>query len=544
MAGGWIELALIALASVGIAAGCGPGSGMDAGSDAAPDALELDGGAMDGALDDAAAGPDADAPSDDGGGVPEGDADAPADTPELDACAACPTPSNPCEVAVGCGAACSIEVLPDETACGPDGARCLAGVCTPLSCGDGVRETMPREACDDGNDAAGDLCSPSCAPTLHVVAAPPGEEAFAPALAEDPSGNVLVVWVEARPATATRERTLIVRGARYSALGVRFLGDPFTIDSGTGDAGFGIGQAITPVVAGRTGGWVVAWRSTFIEGTDADLGGIAFRAVSNTGAALGTLRQANVEERFDQREPAIASLDGGASFVIAWTDGSDRSRDPGLGVRARVFSAAGAATSAELVVATDTTGDQSQPALSSGAGDTWSVAFTDASSGMPLVRLRRYAGATPSDAAPLDLTAGWSSAPRLSPQDGSSLHAAWLDRSDAAGDIGVSVTPIGMPPGDVSLFGTDGVRDDGGVIASRTGRATVGWRTDEAPQGLRLVPIDWTPPELDELDPLLAGGRQHDLRLLPTATGLWLTWTDESIPDATSAVVAYLLPWD
>jgi len=517
---------------------------MDAG-EVGPDALlDLDGSmdapTLDGSVDDASE-------ADTGG-----DADL-ADVPFDDASLAdggCVCFSEDfCIAVTGCDPSCTYAPRPDGTPC-PAGV-CRMGVCTPVppGCGDGIRTLTPtREGCDDGNLEESDACSASCTPNLLVISAPAREEAFGLRLAEDGFGNLLAVWVEAQPASGTSERTLLIRAARYSSEGVRAPGDPFTIDAGPKGNGFGIGQALTPSVAGLASGWVVAWRSPDVEGSRGDLGGIAYRTVgfgTLLTPVLGSIRQANTEGRFDQRAPSVTGLDAGASFVIAWTDGSDRASDPGLGVRARMFAASGAASSPEFTVATDPLGDQAEPFVSSApaseASSQWSVVFTDTSSGASSVRFRRYSGLTATDAVPLHLAVGWSSAASLSQSDGATVWAAWLDRTEPMGDA--AARPIDVALGVTLRFGEPGRVDDQAVVASRGGRTTVGWRTSAPPQGLRMAAIGWSlPPEAPVLESLLAGARQRDLRLLAALDGLWLSWTDDSI--GPSAVVAYRLPWD
>jgi len=529
----WRELALVALVSVG----CDPGGNGDA-------------SALDGSVLDAAA---LDAPSDDATELDVTDVglDAPElDALELDAPVAdggCVCFSEDfCIAVTGCDLSCTYAPRPDGTAC-PAGV-CRMGVCTavPPGCGDGVRTLTPmREGCDDGNLDDGDACSPGCAPSLLVVSSPVGEAASEVTMAIDGGGRVLFSWLESRaPASPSTERTLIVRGAIYSGAGV-LLAPAFTVDAGTGGVGFGVGQAITPRAAGLADGWAVAWRSTFIEGTDADLGGIAYRTVRLSDGAtiptLGSVLQANREERFDQRDPAITAV--GTGFVIAWTDGSDRAADPGRGVRARRFNPS---PGPEMTVATVVSGDQLQPALA-GTGTTWSVAFTDMSSGTPLVRLRRYDGVTPLDPEAGVVSSGWASSPHVS-HAASTTWAVWHDRASDPMGNGEGVALLDAAPTGSADFilGDDGEVEDGFVVAGHSAiAATVGYRTDISPQGLSVVPLGWSlPPEGPVLQELLVGHRQRDLVLLTTPRGLWLAWTDESLPAATSSVVAYLLPWD
>jgi len=517
--------------------GCDPTGGGDAGLDAtdgaSEDAVAFDADS-DASSEDAGTPLDAmdDASLEDGGGEADG------------GCDVCTPPE--CYVALGCAPTCELAPAPEGTPCGSPGDVCMLGTCVGpgVGCGNGIRETTPtREGCDDGNLVAGDACSPSCTPSLVVLSALAPNAGSDVSGAVDGTGAVLFAWVESEPSMG--ERALAVRAAILGPAGVR-EGTVFTLESN-----LGVGQAVTPVVAGLPNGWAVAWRSTFVEGSDRDQGGIAFRIVRRDGT-LGSLRQANTEERFDQREPSIAANDTG--FIVAWTDTSDRARDPGLGVRARHFNVLGGALGDEMLVATTVAGDQSQPTLACAErSSVWAIAFTDTSTGMPVTVLRRYDGTTPTDPAPVALGAGWRSNARISPPVYTSgdLWTAWLARDeDPMGQGNALFVPALDAPdvGEVLVFGDPDLdrRDDGVAIAGISDfEAVVGWRTDVVPQGLRLSAVGWTfPPEGPELEMLMRGGRQRGLIFVPTFRGLWLAWTDESIPGTTSAAVAYLLPWD
>lgn len=468
--------------------------------------------------------------------------DAPGDVGSDAGCdARCVSEPNPCIVVSGC--ACTITPRPDGTSCGSHGETCSASVCTPPApgCGSGWRDLVPtREGCDDGNTEDGDACSSGCTPTLLVIASPPGEEASTVSAAADGEGNMLFAWVESIPATASTERTLSARAAIYSATGV------LSVPAFDLETGLPIGGAVTPVAAGLATGWAVAWRSTTIEGRDADLGGIAYAVIDVTGTR-GRVRQANTEERFDQREPSIAPFEEG--FAIAWTDGSDRPADPGLGIRLRTFDARGLPAgwaAAEVAFAGVTEGDQSQPSLAGVRGSSeLALGFTDASTGMPIAHLRRTADAT---AHPL--TDRWSSNPSVVLLASGEVWAGWVQPLTSPLDPGSIfaqlVSPTDLP--DIAggmVFGTV-QRNIGVTVAARDALTpVVGWHTDDRPQGLQVKPYGWSfPAEETELLPLLRGARQRDLRLVATDDGLWLTWTDESPAGATSSVVAYLLPWN
>ncbi len=97
----------------------------------------------------------------------------------------CRTDAGQCDVAdtcTGTGAECPADGFePDGTGCNDanvctNADQCIAGACTgdSMVCGDGTLEPSCNEACDDGNQDAGDGCSPTCAvePGLGCTAGP------------------------------------------------------------------------------------------------------------------------------------------------------------------------------------------------------------------------------------------------------------------------------------------------------------------------------------------------------------------------------------
>jgi cysteine-rich repeat protein len=89
------------------------------------------------------------------------------------ATAVCRPDAGQCDVADTCSgtsAACGPDASePDGTSCNDGNVctnadQCVAGVCggDSMVCGDGTREPSCNEECDDGNQGAGDGCSPTC----------------------------------------------------------------------------------------------------------------------------------------------------------------------------------------------------------------------------------------------------------------------------------------------------------------------------------------------------------------------------------------------
>ena len=69
---------------------------------------------------------------------------------------------EPADAFLGQDARSLCDGMPDGTACG-EGHLCVAAVCVPSVCGDGLVDASAGEACDDGNRDASDGCEPTCA---------------------------------------------------------------------------------------------------------------------------------------------------------------------------------------------------------------------------------------------------------------------------------------------------------------------------------------------------------------------------------------------
>ncbi len=77
------------------------------------------------------------------------------------ACDQAPT-CNPVTVNGSTGQKCVLGgTKPDGSACGA-GSICVADICTPSVCGDGIRDAAKGEQCDDGNTKNLDACDGSC----------------------------------------------------------------------------------------------------------------------------------------------------------------------------------------------------------------------------------------------------------------------------------------------------------------------------------------------------------------------------------------------
>jgi VCBS repeat-containing protein len=130
------------------------------------------------------------------------------------------------------------------------------------------------------------------------------------------------------------------------------------------------------ITALSSGGFVIAWRDTSLQG-DTSAAGIKAQIYDGTGARVGGEFQVNSTFLNTQDQPAISALPNGG-FIATWHDNSLLSSDPsGYGIRSQVFDALGNKLGSEWVVDTSTAGNQEQPTVATLASGKVVVGWTD-----------------------------------------------------------------------------------------------------------------------------------------------------------------------
>jgi cysteine-rich repeat protein len=535
---GAISLVLLA----GVVAGCDDGSaGLPPDGGRIPDAGVVD-AAADADLADAPTPSGADAGIDpgrdagaDAGGDAAGDAGPGADAPTCTA-ASC-TPSSPCEAASCVDGQCVAAPRADGTVCAAD-AVCVAGACVARGCGDGWRDPA-SEACDDGNVAPDDACSPDCLPTAFAIAARSGESdrpgGPRTVIAADGRGEVLVVWLASRP-----QGRLALMARRYGPSGaargpaVSLSEDLFA------------GWDPEPSVAGLAEGFAVAWSAPDVTGDD-DGAGIALVGVGEDGV-VAAVDVANLTTFGQQRAPVL--LADGRGVLVAWVDDSLVDRR----IVARRFDGTLSPLGPERVLAAGL-GEHLAPVLA-GSAEGFALAWTHTTfTGPSEVLARRFDAMDRAlDAVPLLVSDPPASAdalgaaePALCARPGgyTVLWTTFADdvRGDVRGrDLGViisaswPVASVADKPERAAVLGRFG---PGLVALVQTG----GGVTD-AIRDLQLVFIGRAAPtDAPLVMGRLAGpGRQQAGALATSPAGLWLMWSDDAtLPVLTEAALGWVL---
>ncbi|GAB5547638.1 MAG: hypothetical protein SangKO_073980 [Sandaracinaceae bacterium] len=270
---------------------------------------------------------------------------------------------------------CAVHEWSDGTICdGGSGALiCVDQSCVTRRCGDGYRQTAAgpwsREACDDGNNLDGDLCSATCGASSYTVATT-GDDRNTPygpryTAGVDGTGAFLITW-SAPTAVVGRLGDYEIRGQRFTRRGVPdgaelVLSSPLTL-----------GIDPTPSVAGlASGGWVVTWSE---PGGDDSMAGVVFRIVEPDGSMHG-VEVAASETYLDQLAPSVAALDSG--FVVTWTDTSlSLLTGPARRVVARRFFESGRPDGEDFVVSTEPEREHAESVVTA-SGDTFLIAWVD-----------------------------------------------------------------------------------------------------------------------------------------------------------------------
>ena len=151
-------------------------------------------------------------------------------------------------------------------------------------------------------------------------------------------------------------------------------GSEFLVNTTTED------NQVAPTITGLTnGGFVVTWYDTSGQGGDAIGASIKAQIYNAAGGRVGSEFLVKTATAGNQSEPAVAGLSDGG-FVISWTDGSGVGGDTSsVGIKAQVFSAAGATVGAEFLVNTTTSGNQLAPTITGLNNGGFVVAWWDMS---------------------------------------------------------------------------------------------------------------------------------------------------------------------
>ncbi|HEX8663226.1 MAG TPA: calcium-binding protein [Beijerinckiaceae bacterium] len=119
-------------------------------------------------------------------------------------------------------------------------------------------------------------------------------------------------------------------------------------------------QRIPAITALANGGFVVTWEDS--SGTQFDTSGTSINArIFNAAGGFVTFdTRINTQTLNDQLQPKVAGLANGG-FVVVWSDGSGTLGDSTYSIKAKAFNATGGVLLDEVLVNTQTSGNQRTP---------------------------------------------------------------------------------------------------------------------------------------------------------------------------------------
>lgn len=186
------------------------------------------------------------------------------------------------------------------------------------------------------------------------------EEKQEPAIATNGNGASVITWASRNQATANGGYDIYAQ--RYDASGTK-TGNEFLVNI------VGSGDKNTPDVAIDTNGdFVIVWQSNQQDGDGFGIYGQRYNA---NGAAAGSEFLVNTNIVDDQENPQVA-MDADGNFVVTWKSFSNASD---YDIFAQRFSADGNTISGEFLVNTETSDEQSNPAIAMNANGDFVVSW-------------------------------------------------------------------------------------------------------------------------------------------------------------------------
>jgi hypothetical protein len=268
----------------------------------------------------------------------------------------------------------------------------------------------------------------------------------------------------------------------------------------------------------------------------ASTGALGVSGIANRDASSGA------DEDFFQHGARVTALANGF-FVIAWVTQA-YPQDGGSGLRARLFNRSGSPRGAPFFVASTRDGDQTSVELAS-SGEEWMAVWEDLDRGD--IRARRFAAGGPIDLEEIIAVNAHSPAVAAMAGDGD-FGIVWINSSfqayAARSRAGLAHDPAArimtMPDGRLELAPSAAAFGD----ALAVGLQYEGYEDGDLAifDPLNLEP---TPPQEAAVRALLRGiSTQTQVGLIATPTGVWVTWTDDSMDfyDGSHQLAAYFIP--
>jgi VCBS repeat-containing protein len=305
-----------------------------------------------------------------------------------------------------------------------------------------------------------------------------------PTVSALPSGDFVVSWVDNSLLGGDASASSI-KAQIYDANGIASGGE-FLVNSSTANA------QRTPAVASlSSGGFVITWTDSSLQGGDASSTGIKGQLFDTNGNRVGNEFLVNTITANAQDTPVVASLTSGG-FVISWHDtslqGGDSSKDS---VKAQLFDASGAKLGGEFLVNTQTAGNQQQQTIIGLASGGFVISWADASLrggdtdyyGIKLQVYDNSGNRVGGEVLANTTTTAGQLAPTVAALSGGGFMVSWTDYSGAGPETGTSGIKAQIFADDGSRVGAEfivetqsqGAQVDPAVAGSSDGGFAVLW---------------------------------------------------------------------
>ncbi len=244
-------------------------------------------------------------------------------------------------------------------------------------------------------------------------------------------GGFVATWVDYSASSGLG----VAKAQLYSAAGAK-VGTEFAVSSGAA-----ADQSFPTVASLANGGFVVTWTEAGVQ-SDYKIKAQVYAAngtVTTPGFLVNTLTwtQQGGNNLPGIHNPTITGLNGGG-FVVTWQDyGASAGDGSGAGVLAQVYSAAGVPAGSAVLVNTQTTGDQTQPVVTSLASGGFVVTWMDASASGTLLKAQLFSasGAKVGSEFAVDTEVlGDTALPVVTGLTSGGFVVAWQDSSPATGE--------------------------------------------------------------------------------------------------------------
>ena len=184
------------------------------------------------------------------------------------------------------------------------------------------------------------------------------------------SGGFLVSWLVYNGSDDSSQE---IKAQIFNSVGAK-VGGEFSVNT----IAFG-DQIDSTITALASGGFVMSWRDGSGQGGDIFDTGIKAQIFNASGTKIGGEFLVNTVTWGSQYRPTITALSSG-SFVVSWMDDSGQGGDgSGFGIKAQIFSSAGAKVGGEFLVNTETLNTQWNPKVTALSSGGFVIAWRDSS---------------------------------------------------------------------------------------------------------------------------------------------------------------------